>query len=390
MNLRVIAVLSLFALVGAACRSENKSESTTELASLSLQPLEAVDYKKARLTVVDEAGGKQLIDLLAPQLTIDRAFAPGNYTFSLELFGDTELDLLASTNLDPCKAVSKTLQSGSNVLTIPVCNAKGSVIKPAEKADLKIDIVLVDRPLYAAYTLACANPSGSFNGARSGQDQKLTGSFSPASFDIAEANVVGDRHILKATAGLATVEIKAQIDAAQSILSRVDLVFTPASGPAVSLLFGGWECSLTAIADGGPKIPGGFPSWEAINTADPEKTAAVIFDGIDPVAESFGDDARCSVYIMASYTDEKSVETHLMRTSFAHNGHSHPFVRIGLSDPVAINLIGKSDSGQDEMRLTLQQAGAMSRLSSARVRWFHSDHYHNDVCERLVRRQTSP
>ncbi len=390
MKQQLIAVLSLLTFVSWACQVNKKSESVAELASISLQPLEAVDYKKARLTVVDEAGGQQVIELLAPQLTIERSFAPGTYTFSLELFGDSELDLIASTNLEPCKAVSKSLLAGSNVLAIPVCNAKGSVLKPAEKADLKIDITWVDRPLFSAYTLACSNESGSFTGARTGNGQKVSGSFSPASFEFAEAKVEGDTHFLKATAAIGSVEIRARVDANSSSLSRVDLMFSQENTPAETLRFAGWECSVVAIADEGPKVPGGFPSWDAINTADPEKTAAFVFDGVDPIAESFGDDARCSVYIMASFTDEKSVETHLLRTSFAHNGHSHPFVRISATDPQALILSGKSDSGQDEMKLTLQQAGVVSSPSSARIRWFHSDHFHNDVCERLVQRQTSP
>jgi hypothetical protein len=289
--------------------------------------------------------------------------------------------------VEPCKDVSATLNSGTNVLDIPVCNVKGIVLKPTEKADIEIKIAQIDRPLYRDYTLSCKNSLGSFAEARAQNGQMVRSSWDVKPFIFSEAKVENNEHILKGSSSEGALEVRASVDRTNSTLKMVTLAYQPITGTSKELRFAGWECEALAVPAAAP-IPGGFPSWEAINEVNPEKSASVIYDGIDPVAESFGDDARCSVYIMASYMEDGVTPVHLLRSSFAHNGHSHAFIKIKEDNPQSLSLSGKSLSGQDEMKLTLKQAGVLNSLTAARVRWLHADHFHNDTCERLVRRGT--
>lgn len=135
----------------------------------------------------------------------------------------------------------------------------------------------------------------------------------------------------------------------------------------------------------GPSVPPGFTSWEEFNSLDPETRSLRILDGTDPSQELLGEDARCSVYVLTSFLNDKGETSHVLRTSFKHNNQSHGWIMV-TPEQSSTRVTGTGPNGQDQIFLELTQAGDISSATRMNLKWFHINHFDTGVCEKLMPR----
>ncbi len=134
-------------------------------------------------------------------------------------------------------------------------------------------------------------------------------------------------------------------------------------------------------------VPLGYKDWDELNMKDPETRSLANFEGSDPAQELLGENALCSIYILAAYLNEKSQATYILRTSFKHNEQTHGWIPISI-DADSTRAIGTGGNGQDQIFLQLAEAGNLLSATRMNLKWFHINHFDTGVCENLQLRTT--
>ena len=87
---------------------------------------------------------------------------------------------------------------------------------------------------------------------------------------------------------------------------------------------------------------------------------------------------------MGSSTNSAGKTFHFYRTSFGHDGETHPVVIASTSQDDPLVLLGKSQTGRDDIMVVLSNKEDLTTATSVKVGWTHGDHVHRSVCERLA------
>lgn len=133
-------------------------------------------------------------------------------------------------------------------------------------------------------------------------------------------------------------------------------------------------------------VPEGWTSWEDFNLAKPESRSQSILDGTDPAQDLLGEDPLCSIFVLASFLDEKSRPSYVLRTSFHHNNQTHGYLLVSL-DPTAESVVGTGASGKDQIFFKFSAPGDFYSAERMNLKWFHINHYDTGVCEQLQMRK---
>ncbi|SMF06657.1 hypothetical protein [Pseudobacteriovorax antillogorgiicola] len=137
MKLRVVSVVSVLLFTACGKRSED-----SEAASVSIKPLQDLDYDKMKLKVSHEDGNLVTDQEFSKDKNrIEESYQVGTYHFEMEYFKAE--DVIAASHFcegSDLKSRVHTLKPGSNEIKVIICKATGEPIS----ADVVIEPVLKD------------------------------------------------------------------------------------------------------------------------------------------------------------------------------------------------------------------------------------------------------
>ena len=137
-------------------------------------------------------------------------------------------------------------------------------------------------------------------------------------------------------------------------------------------------------ASRGLVLPDGINELAEIDDTNREVFHLKKYLGFDPVKRAFGEEDSCYLYVMAIDYQQTHISYYL-RTSFDHNGASHPAFEVRWLDNADQSglLEGNHQKDPDSfLRLKFADNDPI-KSDEVTVKWLHLDHYHIDQCRGL-------
>lgn len=129
-------------------------------------------------------------------------------------------------------------------------------------------------------------------------------------------------------------------------------------------------------------VPEGYSSWAELNQLDPKEKNLFTFKGEDPVNALLGEDPLCEVYVLAHYRDKNGKEVFALKTSFSHNGDTHPYL-LATIDATALSVTATDVDNKSQAFFKFAKTGDFLSSTAMNLKWFHINHYDTGVCENL-------